>query len=100
MFLSLAPISESFDMFIALAFCYLPPFIWFYFGYKASKSGSRYKKQREGFPTGYYEWGYSDENVSFWKTGQFYIGVLWLFFGSLFFWAFMWPDHSDVWFVK
>jgi hypothetical protein len=100
MFLSLAPFSESFDMFIALAFCYVPPFIWFYFGYKASKSGSLVKKQKPGFPTGYYEYVESDENVSFWKTGQFYIGILWLFLGTLFFWAFLWPDHSDVWFVK
>ena len=100
MFLEIAPLSESFDMFIALAFCYLPPFIWFYFGYKASKSGSLYKKQRENMPPGSYEWAESDENVSFWKTAQFYFGLTWIFLGSLFFWAFLWPDHHDVWFVK
>lgn len=98
--LSLAPLSESYDMFIALAFCYLPPFIWFYFGYKASKSGSYVKKQREGMPQGVYEWVKSDENVPFTKTGQFMIGVLWLVLGSIFFWGLLWSDHHDVWFTK
>lgn len=100
MFLTLAPLSQSFDMFIALAFCYLPPFIFFYFGYKASKSGSIEKKQREGFGSGYYEWKDSDTNVSFFNTGQFYFGLTWIFLGSIMFWALLWPDHSDVWFVK
>ncbi len=94
----LAPFSESYDMFIAIAVCYLPPVIWFYFGYRAAKSGSIQKRQREGMPPGYYEWVKSDVNVSFWNTGQFYIGILWLFLGTLFFWAFLWPDHHDVWF--
>jgi len=98
--MQLAPLDISFDMFVALFFCYIPPFVFFYFGLKASKSGSIQKKQRPGMPPGYFEWGDSEENVSFWKTGQFYIGMLWLFFGSIFFWAFLWPDHSDVWFVK
>jgi hypothetical protein len=98
--LKLAPLSESLDMFIALGFCYLPVLVWFYFGWRASKSGSYVKKQREGFPFGHYEWVKSDENVPFTKTAQFKIGMLWLFFGSLFFWALLWPDHSDVWFVK
>jgi hypothetical protein len=94
----LAPFSESYDMFIAIAFCFIPPFIWFYFGYKASKSTTLVKKQKPGMPTGYYEWVKSDENVSFFKTGQFYIGLLWLFFGMIFFFGLLWPDHSDVWF--
>jgi hypothetical protein len=98
--MQLATFDLSFDMFVALFFCYIPPFVFFYFGLKASKSGSIQKEQRPGMPPGYYEWSDSDQNVSFWKTGQFYIGMLWLFFGSLFFWAFLWPDHSDVWFVK
>jgi len=100
MFLSLAPISESFDMFLALAFCYLPPIVIFYFGYRASKSGSIYKKQVEGMPDGFYEWAESDDNVSFWKTAQFYFGITWIILGSIFFWAMLWPDHHDVWFVK
>ena len=100
MFLTLAPLSQSFDMFIALAFCYLPPFVFFYFGWRASKSGSIQKEQRPGFGPGYYEWKDSDVNISFWKTGQFYFGLTWLFLGTIFFWALLWPDHSDVWFVK
>ena len=51
-------------------------------------------------PPGYFEWVKSDENVSFWKTAQFYFGLTWIFLGSLFFWAFLWPDHHDVWFVN
>ena len=100
MFLSLAPLSESFDMFIALAFCYLPPFIFFYFGYRASKSGSIEKQQRDNFGPGYYEWKDSDVNVPFFRTGQFYFGLVWIVLGTIFFWALLWPDHSDVWFVK
>jgi len=98
--LTLAPISESYDMFIALAFCYLPPFIWFYFGWRASKSGSYVKKQRDGYPTGHYVWVKSNENVSFVKTGQFAIGLLWLVLGSIFFWGLLWSDHQDVWFIQ
>ena len=97
--LSLAPLAESFDMFIALAFCYLPPFLFFYFGWKASKSGSIVKKQREGRPPGYYEWVKSDVNVPFVKTAQFLFGLVWILLGTIFFWAFLWPDHHDVWFI-
>jgi hypothetical protein len=99
MLLTLAPLSQSIDMFIAIAFCFIPPFIWFYYGYKASKSGSIYKKGRENMP-GYYEWAESDINVSFWKTAHFYIGVTWLILGTIFFFALLWPDHADVWFVN
>jgi hypothetical protein len=94
----LAPFSESYDMFIAILFCFIPPFIWFYYGYRASKSGSYYKKQDE--KSAVYEWAESDENVPFVKTGQFYIGLLWLVFGSIFFFAFLWPEHHDIWFIQ
>lgn len=97
MFLKLAPISESFDMFIAIGFCYVPVLIWFYFGWRASRSGSYVFTKNE---LGYKIWEKSDVNVSFFKTAQFKIGMLWLFFGSLFFWALLWPDHADVWFIK
>jgi hypothetical protein len=100
MFLSLAPLEFSFDMFVALFFCYIPPFVFFYFGWRASKSGSMVKKQRPGMPTGYYEWVKSDVNVPFTNTAQFKIGLMWIFFGTIFFWVLLWPDHSDVWFVK
>ncbi len=99
MLLKLAPLDLSFDMFVALFFCYFPPILWFFFGWKASRSGSLYKKQREGFPDGYYEWAESDINVSFWKTAQFKIGMLWIAFGTFFFWVLLWPDHHDVWFI-
>lgn len=96
--LSLAPLAESFDMFIALAFCYLPPFIWLYFGWRASRSGSMVKRQRPGMPPGYYEWVPSDKNVPLTQTAQFKIALLWVVLGSIFFWALLWPDHHDVWF--
>ena len=99
MLLEIAPLEFSFDMFIAIFFCYFPPILWFYFGWKASRSGSRYKKQKDGFPNGVYEWAESDINVSFWKTAQFKIGLLWIVFGTIFFWALLWPDHHDVWFI-
>lgn len=93
----LAPVAESWDMFLILAFCYLPPWVWFYFGWKASKSGSLVKKG-DGYPGGYHL-EESDENVPFTKTGQFWFGIMWLVLGSGFFWAIMWPDHHDVWFI-
>jgi hypothetical protein len=85
-------------MFIALAFCYLPPFIFFYFGWKASKSGSMVKQQKPGVPN-IYEWVKSDQNVPFVKTAQFIFGLLWVLLGTIFFWALLWPDHHDVWFI-
>lgn len=95
----LAPLAESFDMFIALAFCYLPPFIFFYFGWKASRSGSLIKKQKPGAPRGIMEWVKSEENIPIYKTGFFQFGLVWILLASIFFWAFMWPDHQDVWFI-
>lgn len=100
MLLEIAPLEYSLDMFVAIFFCYIPPLVFFFFGYKASKSGSMVKKQRPGMPPGYYEWVRSDENVSFTKTAQFKIGLLWIIFGTIFFFGLLWPDHSDVWFVK
>jgi hypothetical protein len=97
MFLKLAPISESYDMFIALAFCYVPVLIWFYFAWRASKSGSFVKTKND---LGYVVWVPSEKNVPFHETAQFYMGLLWFFFGSLFFWLLLWPDHSDVWFIN
>jgi hypothetical protein len=100
MLLTLAPLEYSFDMFVAIFFCFLPPFIWFYFGWKASKTGSYVKKQRPGMPTGVYEWVKSDENVPFVKTAQFIFGILWLALGAIFFFGLLWPDHHDVWFIQ
>lgn len=97
MLLKLAPIAESYDMFIALAFCFLPVLVWFYFGYRAARSGSYEKIINDKGQT---VWVQSDKNVSFFSTAQFKVGLLWLFFGTLFFFGLLWPDHSDVWFVK
>lgn len=96
---TLAPLSDSFDMFIALAFCYLPPFIFFYLGWRASRSGSMVKVQKPGAPKGVTEWVKSDVNVPILKTGFFQFGLVWVLLGSIFFWAFLWPDHHDVWFI-
>lgn len=97
MLLKLAPIAQSYDMFIALFFCYFPVLIWFYYAWRASKSGSFVKTKND---LGYVVWEKSDVNVPFTKTAQFLMGILWLFFGTLFFFGLLWPDHSDVWFVK
>ncbi len=95
--LALAPLAECYDMFIAIAFCFVPPFIWFYYGYKASKSGS-IEKESTGYPGGY-KWKDTPKvNVSFWVTAQFWFGLIWLLGGTLFFFAGLWPQHHDVWF--
>ena len=98
MLLEIAPLEFSFDMFVAIFFCYFPPILWFYFGWRASRSGSIYKKKLDHTPAGY-EWAESDINVSFWSTAQFKIGLLWIVLGTIFFFGLLWPDHHDVWFV-
>lgn len=98
MLLEIAPLEFSFDMFVAIFFCYFPPILWFYFGWKASRSGSIYKKKLDHTPNGY-EWAESDINVSFWSTAQFKIGLLWIVLGTIFFFGLLWPDHHDVWFI-
>lgn len=93
----LAPIAESYDMFIALAFCYLPVIPFLIFAYYASKSGSWVKE-----PTNYrggMRWVRSDVNVPYFKTGWFKFSIVWLLLGSIFFWLILWPDHYDVWFI-
>jgi hypothetical protein len=98
--LALAPLAESFDFFLFLALCYLPPFIFFYFGWKASKSGSLVKRQVEGAAPGVTEWVESKENIPFIKTGQFKFGIYWILLATFFFFVFLWPDHRDVWFIN
>ena len=93
----LAPISESFDMWVALAFCYIPIIPILIFAYKASKSGSMVQESL-GYKGGY-KWVKSDINVPFVKTGLFKFAIVWFIFGSLFFWGILWPDHHDVWFI-
>ena len=93
----LAPFADNYDMWIALAFCYLPIIPCMILGYLASKSGSLVKQGTGGF--GYYKWVKSDKNVPFVKTGWFQFGIVWLVLGSIFFWALLWPDYHDVWFI-
>lgn len=93
----LAPIEESYDMFVALAFCYLPVFVCLILAYLASKSGS-WVKEGLGYRDGT-KWVRSKENVPFTKTGMFQFAIVWFIFGSLFFWIALWPDHHDVWFI-
>ena len=95
----LAPFAENYDMWIGLAFCYLPSLIWFYLGWKASRSGSMVKVQKPGAPKGITEWVKSDENVPLVKTGFFQFGLVWILLGSIFFWGMLWPDFHDVWFI-
>ena len=93
----LAPIEESYDMFVALAFCYLPIVAFLILAYIASKSGSWVKEPlnyRGGF-----RYVKSDVNIPFVKTGWFQFAIVWFVFGSIFFWALLWPEHHDVWFI-
>ena len=93
----LAPFADSYDMWVALAFCYLPVFIFIIFAYMSSKSGS-WVKESLGYRDGY-RWVKSDVNVPILKQGLFKMAILWLVLGSFFFWDFLWPDHHDVWFI-
>lgn len=94
--LRLAPLSQSYDFFIAILFSYFPPFVILLYGWFASRSGSYEKRYKNGVP----EWVELKSNVPLYKTSQFKFAILWLFFGSIFFWLFLWPDFSDVWFIK
>jgi hypothetical protein len=87
---------NNFDMWIAIAFCYLPIIPFLILGYLSSKSGSWVKQATGGI--GYYKWVKSDKNVPFTKTGWFQFAMVWLLLGSIFFFGFLWPDHHDVWF--
>lgn len=93
----LAPFADNFDMWIALAFCYLPSLIFFYLGWRASKSGSMIKVKEQN--SNNIKWVASNENVPILKTGFFQFGLVWVLLGSIFFWVALWPDHHDVWFI-
>lgn len=95
----LAPLAENFDMWIAIAFCYLPIIPLLILAYISSRSGSMVKQHQPGTPEWQYTWVKSDINVPIVKTGWFQFAIVWLVFGSLFFWVALWPDHHDVWFI-
>lgn len=94
----LAPFADNYDMWIALAICYLPIIALIIMAYKASTSGSLVKKPTN--QKGGYEWVKSDINVPFVKTGWFQFAIVWLILGSIFFWLILWPDHNDIWLSK
>jgi hypothetical protein len=89
---------NNYDMWIAIAFCYLPIIPILVLAYISSKSGSKVKQHKPGTPPWIYEWVNSDVNVPFVKTGWFKFAVLWLVLGTLFFFGMLWPDHQDIWF--
>lgn len=90
--------ANNYDMWIGIAFCYLPIVFCLIMAYRSSKSGS-YVKEPLNFRGGY-KWVKSDINVPFVKTGWFGFAILWLVLGSVFFWGFLYPEHHDVWFAK
>jgi hypothetical protein len=89
---------NNYDMWIALAFCYLPIIALLIMAYKASKSGSLVKEPINS--RGGYKWVKSDVNVPFVKTGWFQLAIVWFVLGSVFFWLILWPDHHDIWLSK
>ena len=69
MLLSLAPLSQSYDFFIAIFCCFFLAFVWLYYAFKASKSGSVEKKNtalpcRDDLLMG------DDGGVQFWQQYQ------------------------------
>jgi hypothetical protein len=94
--LKLAPLSQSYDFFIAILFCYLPPFIILLYCWFSSRSGCYQKRYKNGVPY----WIRLGKDVPLHKTAQFPFAMLWIFLGSIFFWLFLWPTFSDVWFIE
>ena len=93
MLLKIAPFSQSYDFWIAIFFCYVLAFVWLYFGYRASRSGSRVQNVHG-------QWIEGKGNKPIEQTGHFKMFLLHLVLGSIFFWANLWPDHHDVWFIN
>lgn len=95
----LAPLADNFDMWIAIAFCYLPIIPLLIIAYISSKSGSKVTEHIPGTAPWQTRWVKSDENTSFIKNAWFKFAIVWFILGSLFFWVALWPDHHDVWFI-
>lgn len=94
----LAPFSDNYDMWIALAFCYLPIIPLMILAYISHKSKSKIKVRDLTTPHGI-KWIPSDENVPFHKIAWFQFAIVWFVLGSIFFWLLLWPDYQDVWFI-
>ena len=95
--LKLAPFAQSWDFWVLLFACYGASLIWLFFAWRASKSGSiitTFDKNNHRIETP------SDENISIFKSGYFAFFCLHFVLGQIFFWAMLWPDYQDVWFIK
>ena len=94
-FLKLAPFAQSYDFWIAVFFCIFASFIWLFIAWKASRSGSIIRTFIRNKPID----TPSDENIPIYKSAWFWFFVLHFVLGNLFFWAMLWPDYKDVWFI-
>ncbi|MFA6069805.1 MAG: hypothetical protein WC810_14575 [Janthinobacterium sp.] len=97
-FLKLAPIAQSWDFWVAIFFCVIASFIWLFLAWKSTKSGTIEKKST-GYNNGY-EWVDSKEHIKIYQSGYFAFFCLHFVLGQVFFWAMLWPDFHDVWFIK
>ena len=91
--LELAPLSQSYDLFIYLLIM-LTPVVWIPKAIKASKSGTKMFDHMQN------KWIYSNERIPVYKTGQFLFACLHFVLVQVFFWAMLWPSYQDVWFIK
>jgi hypothetical protein len=89
---------NNFDMWIAIAFCFLPIIPLLIIAYISHRSKSKVKEQVPGAVAGVTRWVPSDKNVPFHKIAWFQFALVWLVLGSIFFFGLLWPDHHDVWF--
>lgn len=94
----LAPFADNYDMWIAIAFCYLPIIPLLIIAYISHKSKSQVKVRDLNTPHGI-KWVPSDKNVPFHKIAWFQFALVWLLLGSIFFFGLLWPDYHDVWFI-
>lgn len=95
-FLKLAPFAQSYDFWIAIFFCYIASLVWLFLAWRASRSGSITTIIEDFKPT---VEKHSDENIPIYKQGYFVFFCLHIVLGSFFFWAMLWPDYQDVWFI-
>lgn len=91
--LTLAPLADSYDMFIAIFFCFIAPFSLLPGAFKAHNSGTKYYDHNLKM------WIYNKEDkIPIYKTGQFMLFALWLVLGLGFF-IFLGSDRWDIWFI-
>jgi hypothetical protein len=89
---------NNFDMWIAIAFCFLPVIPLLILAYKSYKSGSVVKEHMPGTAPWQTRWVKSEVKVPFVQNAWFQFAVIWLILGALFFFGALWPDHHDIWF--